>query len=32
VVSLEAAGHFTGMKFDPALLYATETEAASNTP
>ena len=32
VISLEVAGHFTGMKFDPALLYAAETEAAINTP
>ena len=28
VISLEVAGHFTDMKFDPALLYAAETEAA----
>lgn len=28
VLSLEVAGHFTGMEFDPALLYAAETEAA----
>ncbi|MBW8487688.1 TetR/AcrR family transcriptional regulator [Actinomadura parmotrematis] len=28
VISLEVAGHFTGMGFDPALLYAAETEAA----
>lgn len=26
VVSLEVAGHFTDMGFDPALLYATETD------
>jgi len=32
VMSLEVAGHFTGMKFDPALLYAAETEAVINTP
>jgi AcrR family transcriptional regulator len=32
VISLEVAGHFTGMKFDPALLYAAESEAAINTP
>jgi len=32
VISLEVAGHFTGLKFDPALLYAAETEAAINTP
>ncbi|WP_253811005.1 TetR-like C-terminal domain-containing protein [Nocardia amikacinitolerans] len=24
VLSLELAGHFTGMEFDPALLYADE--------
>jgi hypothetical protein len=24
VISLQAAGHFTGMAFDPALLYAEE--------
>ncbi|GIH19795.1 TetR/AcrR family transcriptional regulator [Rugosimonospora africana] len=28
VVSLEVAGHFTGMNFDPALLYAAEADAA----
>lgn len=28
VVSLELAGHFTGMQFDPGLLYAAETHAA----
>ncbi|MFI5496718.1 TetR/AcrR family transcriptional regulator [Actinoplanes sp. NPDC051859] len=28
VVSLELAGHFTGMGFDPGLLYAAEVEAA----
>ncbi|MEV5011033.1 TetR/AcrR family transcriptional regulator [Streptomyces sp. NPDC056159] len=27
VLSLELAGHFTGMGFDPAQLYASETEA-----
>ncbi|MEV7617772.1 TetR/AcrR family transcriptional regulator [Streptomyces sp. NPDC089799] len=27
VLSLELAGHFTGMGFDPALLYASEVEA-----
>jgi AcrR family transcriptional regulator len=32
VVSLEVAGHFTGMNFDPALLYAAETDAAISTP
>jgi AcrR family transcriptional regulator len=32
VLTLEAAGHFTNMGFDPALLYAAETEAAINTP
>lgn len=32
VISLEVAGHFTGMNFDSALLYAAETEAAINTP
>jgi AcrR family transcriptional regulator len=32
VISLEVAGHFADMKFDPALLYAAETEAAVNTP
>ena len=30
VLSLEVAGHFNGMEFDPALLYAAETEAAIN--
>ena len=30
VLSLEVAGHFTGMKFDPALLYAAETAAVIN--
>jgi hypothetical protein len=29
VVSLEVAGHFADMNFDPALLYAEETGAAS---
>jgi AcrR family transcriptional regulator len=28
VVSLELAGHFTDMNFDPALLYAAEAESA----
>lgn len=32
VVSLEVAGHFTGMGFDPALLYAAEAEAAIGLP
>jgi len=32
VVSLEVAGHFTGMGFDPALLYAAEVEAAIGLP
>ena len=32
VISLEVAGHFTGMAFDPALLYSAETEAAVNAP
>jgi AcrR family transcriptional regulator len=32
VISLEVAGHFTDMKFDPALLYAAETEAALSGP
>jgi hypothetical protein len=27
VLSLEVAGHFTGMAFDPALLYAEEVES-----
>ncbi|MDN3355625.1 TetR/AcrR family transcriptional regulator [Actinomadura sp. DC4] len=27
VVSLEVAGHFTGMNFDPGLLYATEADS-----
>ncbi|GAA4487440.1 TetR/AcrR family transcriptional regulator [Actinoallomurus oryzae] len=27
VISLEVAGHFTGMGFDPALLYATESDS-----
>ncbi|GAA5200421.1 TetR/AcrR family transcriptional regulator [Rugosimonospora acidiphila] len=30
VVSLEVAGHFTGMNFDPALLYAAEVDAVLN--
>jgi hypothetical protein len=32
VISLEVAGQFTGMKFDPALLYSAETDAAINLP
>ncbi|WP_422772046.1 TetR/AcrR family transcriptional regulator [Plantactinospora sp. WMMC1484] len=32
VISLEVAGHFTGMNFDPALLYAAEAEAAITIP
>jgi len=32
VISLEVAGHFTGMTFDPALLYSAETDAAVNAP
>jgi AcrR family transcriptional regulator len=32
VLSLEVAGHFTGMEFDPALLYAAETDAAATMP
>jgi AcrR family transcriptional regulator len=28
IVSLEVAGHFAGMGFDPALLYAAEADAA----
>ena len=32
VVSLEVAGHFTGMNFDPALLYAEETDSAITAP
>lgn len=30
VLSLEIAGHFVGMAFDPALLYAAEVDAAIN--
>jgi AcrR family transcriptional regulator len=30
-ISLEVAGHFTDMDFDPALLYAAEVEAAVHT-
>jgi AcrR family transcriptional regulator len=30
VVSLEIAGHFTGMNFDPARLYAAEAESIIN--
>jgi AcrR family transcriptional regulator len=29
VLSLELAGHFTGMGFDPALLYSSEVEAVT---
>jgi AcrR family transcriptional regulator len=32
VVSLEVAGHFTGMGFDPALLYAAEGDSVVNAP
>lgn len=32
VVSLELAGHFTGMNFDPGLLYAAEADAVINGP
>jgi AcrR family transcriptional regulator len=32
VISLDVAGHFTGMGFDPALLYSAETDAAVNAP
>jgi AcrR family transcriptional regulator len=32
VLSLEVAGHFTDMGFDPALLYAAETEAILTMP
>ncbi|HEY3683362.1 MAG TPA: TetR/AcrR family transcriptional regulator [Streptosporangiaceae bacterium] len=32
VVSLEVAGHFTDMGFDPALLYAAEVDAAITAP
>jgi AcrR family transcriptional regulator len=31
VLSLEAAGHFTGMEFDPAVLYAAEVEAVAGS-
>ena len=31
VLSLELAGHFAGMQFDPALLYSAETHAAIGT-
>ncbi|MEO3925636.1 TetR/AcrR family transcriptional regulator [Micromonosporaceae bacterium B7E4] len=31
VVSLEVAGHFTGMSFDPALLYAAEVHTTVDT-
>ncbi|HEX4721224.1 MAG TPA: TetR/AcrR family transcriptional regulator [Pseudonocardiaceae bacterium] len=30
VLSLELAGHFTGMGFDPALLYAAEVESVTS--
>lgn len=32
VISLEVAGHFAGLGFDPALLYAAETEAVISAP
>jgi len=32
VISLEVAGHFSGMKFNPALLYAAEADAAVAAP
>lgn len=32
VVSLEVAGHFTGMNFDPGLLYAAEVDSAIGAP
>jgi AcrR family transcriptional regulator len=32
VVSLEVAGHFGGLDFDPALLYAAEADAAIGAP
>lgn len=32
VLSLEVAGHFTGMGFDPSLLYAAEIEAVITMP
>jgi len=32
VLSLEVAGHFASMGFDPALLYLAETDAAINAP
>jgi AcrR family transcriptional regulator len=32
VVSLEVAGHFTGMGFDPGLLYVAEVDAVVSTP
>ena len=32
MLSLEVAGHFTGMGFDPALLYAAETDAVITMP
>lgn len=30
VLSLELAGHFDGMEFDPALLYEAEVESLRN--
>ncbi|MFC8141844.1 TetR/AcrR family transcriptional regulator [Streptomyces paradoxus] len=32
VLSLELAGHFTGMRFDPAQLFAAEAGALADTP
>ncbi|MFC1419931.1 TetR/AcrR family transcriptional regulator [Streptacidiphilus cavernicola] len=32
VLSLEAAGHFTAMPFDPAVLYAEEVESLLSAP
>lgn len=32
VVSLEVAGHFTDMNFDPGLLYAAEVDSVINAP
>jgi hypothetical protein len=31
VLSLELAGHFTGMGFDPALLYAAEVDTVAGS-
>jgi AcrR family transcriptional regulator len=31
VLSLEVAGHFTGMEFDPAVLYTAEVEAVAGS-